>query len=126
MRRGHSYYNLYFHLTWHTKSNYPYLTEEIWKFLAIHVKIVSEKHGARVLALNGTEDHAHLLLQCRKWPDMPGIMWAIKGKSSYDISKHQIQNLYWQAGYTVFSVSEEKVGTLTKYIENQKEHHHNQ
>lgn len=125
MKRGHSYYSLYFHLIWHTKSNYPYLTEEVWKLLAMHVDAIVEKHDAKVISLNGTEDHVHLLLQCHKWPDIPKIMWAIKGKSSYDLSKHQIQNLYWQTGYTVFSVSEEKVETLIKYIENQKERHKN-
>lgn len=123
MKRGHSYYNLYFHLTWHTKANYPYLTIDVWKVLARHIKEVSSKHAAKILALNGTEDHVHVLIECHKWPKIPDLMWEIKGKSSYDIARSGVGNLFWQAGYSFFTVSEEKIEFLIRYIEKQKEHH---
>ena len=35
------------------------------------------------------------------------------------------KNFYWQDGYGAFSISDEAVGDVTRYISHQKEHHHN-
>lgn len=36
---------------------------------------------------------------------------------------NEYQNFYWQNGYGAFSVSPSKVDVVSKYIENQHEHH---
>ncbi|MBX3720689.1 MAG: IS200/IS605 family transposase [Turneriella sp.] len=123
MPKGHSYYNLYFHIVWHTKNNYPYLTEDVLKYIDKLSRRICRQQSCEVLELNGTEDHLHLLIRCSKWISIPDLMWAIKGKSSYEISRQEGCNLFWQSGYALFSVSEKDIPNVRKYILNQKHHH---
>jgi len=37
--------------------------------------------------------------------------------------KEDLSNFSWQSGYGCFSVSESKVQSVSRYIENQEEHH---
>ena len=119
----HSYYNLYYHLIWHTKDNLPYLQGEINHLVLEHIHQVCKEKSIEVKALNTTENHVHLLIGLRKWQNIPDLMWQIKGKSSYDIKKFPNLNLEWQTGYTVFTVSEKEVDKIIDYINNQEEHH---
>ena len=50
-----------------------------------------------------------------------------KGSSKWVKAKSELLRKFsWQSGYGVFSVSEEKVATVSKYIAGQGEHHRRQ
>ena len=64
-----------------------------------------DKYDIKILALNSTEIHVHLLIQVKKWISIAEVIWEIKGKSSFEIKKHQNLNLSWQTGYSIFTIS---------------------
>ena len=68
-----------------------------------------DKYDIKILALNSTEIHVHLLIQVKKWISITEVIWEIKGKSSFEIKKHQDLNLSWQTGYSIFTISEENL-----------------
>jgi putative transposase len=79
----------------------------------------------KVRAVNGTEDHVHILFLLSQNFSLKDIFQSIKGESSHwinasDFMKHKFA---WQTGYGAFSVSESMVKEVEKYIANQKEHH---
>ena len=120
---AHSYLNLYYHLIWHTKKNLPYLQGDVKRFVFNHIKRTCTKYSVKLVELNSIENHIHLLINPRKWISIPDFVWEIKGKSSYDIKKMPNLNLNWQDGYAVFTVSEQEVEKLKKYIKNQEKNH---
>jgi hypothetical protein len=46
-----------------------------------------------------------------------------RGSSSWLKTKPRLRYFAWQSGYGAFSISPFHVGPLTRYIQNQKEHH---
>jgi REP element-mobilizing transposase RayT len=60
----------------------------------------------------------------RKKP-IAAVVKQVKGSTSRYINKEQLidQPFAWQRGYAVFSVSEQALDRLYKYIRDQKKHH---
>jgi len=84
--------------------------------------------GCYVIAIDGTEDHRHLLIASPATVTAADIMKHIKGGSSYMINELGYKGLTsdrfrWQNKYAVFSVSDWAVNRVKKYIERQKKHH---
>jgi len=76
-------------------------------------------------ALNGTSEHIHLLFLLNPIYAVSDVIKGIKGESSHWINSEKLlaYKFAWQTGYGAFSVSESMVGSVEKYILNQKEHH---
>jgi len=53
------------------------------------------------------------------------FMAKIKSNSSKWIRKEHCPDFNWQDGYAAFSVSKSNLDTVSAYIRNQDEHHHN-
>jgi len=119
---AHSLYELKYHVIWHTKNNYPYLEGNTKNFIYAHVKDTCRQNGVEPIAIGGNENHVHLLIASKKWISIPDLVWNIKGKSSYDAKKLSALDLFWQKGYSVFTVSEQGIPALISYIHNQQEH----
>jgi putative transposase len=113
------------HIVFSTKDRYrwlsPELQPELWPYMAGIVK----NHGMVPLAINGIEDHVHLLI------GMPGTLaistavQTIKANSSRWI-KQQRRLFAWQEGFASFSVSSSKLPIVQRYIANQATHHKQQ
>ena len=79
-------------------------------------------HNIELIAIGGNEIHIHLLIMTKRWLSIPDLIWNLKGKSSYDAKKEANFNLYWQKGYSIFTVSDKYVEKLIFYINNQEKH----
>ncbi len=79
----------------------------------------------RILAINGVEDHVHLLAMVK--PDMPvaKFVGTIKANSSRWVSRTfpALEFFAWQSGYSSFTVSESNSNRVAQYVEKQEEHH---
>ena len=73
------------------------------------------------LAIGGMDDHCHLLVTHRDL-QISKMVNAIKSNSSKWMNEHK-QGFAWQNGYATFSVSASNIASVTRYIENQEEHH---
>ena len=76
-------------------------------------------------ALDGVEDHVHILCQLSRKVALMDLVEEVKTASSKWIKTKgpQYHDFHWQAGYGAFSVSESKRGDVIHYIQTQEEHH---
>jgi putative transposase len=81
--------------------------------------------GGRLLAVNGVEDHVHLLASMTATTSIAEIAGKVKGSSSKWINETfpEQSGFAWQRGYAAFSVSESQVARVAAYIARQKLHH---
>jgi putative transposase len=55
------YWQLYYHVAWATKNREPLLTPKVGPILYGFLRSQAIDLGATVFALNGTQDHVHLV-----------------------------------------------------------------
>jgi REP element-mobilizing transposase RayT len=77
-------------------------------------------------ALNGIEDHIHVLCQLSRKIAVMDLIEELKTSSSKWIKTQgsAYHDFHWQSGYGVFSVSESQRPKVIHYIQTQEEHHH--
>jgi REP element-mobilizing transposase RayT len=117
--------HLYVHFVWATWDRLPLLTPVIES--SVHACIAGEcrELKCQVLAVNGIEDHVHLLARLHAAVSTAELAKQVKGASSHLVT-HVVdpdQGFKWQGSYGAFSVSETDVPRVRRYIENQKAHH---
>ena len=120
------YSEINLHMTWHTKNNDPVLIDLIEN--RVHHYLEHETRKAKNVffhAVNGTENHVHLVASIP--PSLLISEWIgkLKGGSSFYIN-HEIANrklLDWQDGYGVVSFGTKDLKWVVEYVNNQKEHH---
>jgi putative transposase len=122
------YHELFYHFSWATLRRETLLRRS-WqmRLLEVLAEEVSKREGT-LIAHNSMPDHIHLLVQLPPTVCASKFIGAIKGGSSHRIH-HEIQPGYpvkWQQGYGVVSVRRGDLVTVTRYIENQEEHHREQ
>jgi REP element-mobilizing transposase RayT len=127
MKRRNNYYQLVYHFIWGTKNKLPLLTPTIEARLFPYIGYKSKELGYFLHAINGTEDHIHLLLSLTPSILLADVAKNLKGSSSHYINKETDlgEILYWQDGYGVVTLREVEIPKVVRYIKNQKEHHLN-
>lgn len=95
-----SYAEINLHLTWHTKDNYPFVTNRLKPDLYAFIKNrVVEDRQAYFHAVGGIADHVHLAASFFPPLEIDNWIGQIKGASSHEFGKA----LQWQSGYGVVS-----------------------
>ena len=80
---------------------------------------------ARLLEINGTANHVHLLIRESKSVADQVFIGLLKGDSSrwVNVTLQKTGHFSWQNGYAWFSVGPADVNRAVNYIRKQKEHH---
>jgi REP element-mobilizing transposase RayT len=117
--------SLLVHLIYSTKDRYPFILPEIEPELYAYTSTILRELGCPSLAMNGTEDHVHILFRLSRTRTMAEIVEEVKSSTSKWIKTKGgiLTRFYWQSGYGAFSIGESGVKALKAYIANQKEHH---
>jgi putative transposase len=108
-----------------TKDRRPFLTaqlqDRLWPFLGG----IDRENRMKALSIGGVEDHVHLLLTLPATMPIAKAMQLMKGGSSKWVHEtFPDQRLFaWQEKYGAFGVSVSQLEKITKYIENQPQHH---
>jgi len=125
MKRSSTYYKLVYHFIWRTKNHLPLLTPTIEARLFPYIGYKCKELGYFLHAIDGTEDHIHLLLSLTPSILVEDVAKNLKGASSHYINKETDlgEIFYWQDGYGVVTVREAEIPKVVKYIKRQKEHH---
>jgi REP element-mobilizing transposase RayT len=113
------------HGVFSTKNRRPILRTEIIPELTRVVGGILRKRDGKLLALNGTADHVHLLAIFHPKHALADLFRDIKCVSS-DWIHDTIRGMgefAWQSGYSVFSVSKSKASEVEGYIARQRTHH---
>jgi len=118
-----SLFKILIHVIFSTKDRADLITPDIEGDLFGYIHGIVEKNKSKLILINGTTNHVHLLISLGKLFDVPELVGDIKRSSSRWIKTKGATDFYWQRGYGVFSIGQSQVPTVTKYIANQKEHH---
>ena len=112
------FWRLYYHLVWGTKNREPLIDEGIEKRLFPYLVDRANELDCRVLAINGWNDHVHMVISIPPKYAIAEVVKRLKGASSHDFD-----GLGWQRGYGALSVGERQCQIAIGYVKNQKEHH---
>jgi len=122
---GHSYLEFYYHFVWSTKRRERLISTEIEPILFAYIGKRCVEMGVFVYALNGVEDHVHLV--CSVPPKIPvaELLDKIKGGSSHYMNhlENSSHVLYWQAGYGGLTFGKKDLKRIVAYVQNQKLRH---
>lgn len=99
----------------------PEWKDELYKYITGIVQTNNHK----LLIINGTSNHIHILIDYKPHQLVPELLQDIKGHSSKWINQRGFVRgkFQWQQGYGAFSYSKSQISRVVEYIENQKEHH---
>jgi putative transposase len=113
------------HIVFSTKDREGFIDPSIEQELHRYITGICAHHNSPVLAINGMQDHIHILLSLGREIAISKLITEIKANSSRWIkSKGQTyHNFQWQNGYGIFSVARKNIENVINYIGTQKEHH---
>lgn len=99
----------------------PSFEQEVYKYMSGIIKGKEQKP----LAINGMQDHIHILAGLKPVMRISDLVRDIKNNSTNFINaKNWLKKKFsWQEGYGVFSYSQSNFGKVIDYIQNQKKHH---
>lgn len=95
--------------------------EELYKYIT---GIVTHK-GQKLLAINGTPDHIHILIGMKPACCLSDLVREIKKSSNAWVEEKAFcpSKFQWQEGYGAFSYSHSSLDQVISYIQHQKDHH---
>ena len=70
-------------------------------------------------------DHVHLLVRLSPTATVSEFVGQVKGAAAYRVNR-ELQpkfRLRWQEGYSVLTLRKDEVEGVSRYIDNQEEHH---
>ena len=122
---GDSYTNLLYHIVFSTKDRQPLITPDYEVRLYDYIGGTIRELGGISLALNGTEDHLHLLAKLRPDRALSDALRKVKANASGWMHRvfPRLEDFTWQRGYGAFTVSQSNVREVSEYIARQKQHH---
>ena len=125
---AHTYCHLMYHTVFSTKCRKPLIQPEMMPELVKVVGGIIRDRDGRLLAMNGTSNHVHLLNLFQAKHSVSEMLRDIKAVSSDWVHERfsDSRAFAWQAGYGCFSVSKSNCGEVEKYIDNQEPHHRRQ
>jgi len=99
----------------------PNYQEEVNKYIT---GIVTNKRS-KMLAINGTPDHIHILVGLNPAQAISDLVRDIKtGSNEWMNEKRWFREKFsWQEGYGAFSYSRSQLDRVAKYVINQPAHH---
>jgi REP element-mobilizing transposase RayT len=119
------YWQLFYHAVWATQYREPVLGAEVEPFAHDLIRDKAKELGAVVHALNGMEDHVHLVISIPPKLAPAFFIGQVKGASSTRLnqSRRLGRPFFWQDEYAVFSLDAKRLPHHVAYVDNQKLHH---
>lgn len=100
---------------------HPSWEEQLYKYITGVVQNKDQK----MLAINGMQDHIHLLIGLRPTCTISNLVQEIKKASNLFINSKKLTAypFFWQTGYGAFSYRHSDIQMVIEYIQDQKAHH---
>ena len=118
-----SYWRLFYHLVWTTKQREPWLTPDVEPMIYDLLRSKAVGLGATVFAVNGTEDHVHMVAAIPPKIAVATFVGQVKGVATARYNADAEQHVRWQAEYGAFTTDGKRLPYLVAYVEQQKQHH---
>ena len=119
------YWHLFYHMVWATKNREPLLTAEIEPVVYGFLRAKAIGLGAMVFALNGVEDHVHMIASIPPVISVARFVGQVKAVASTKLNKSglTVERFSWQNEYAVFSLDRKRLQPHVEYVDRQKERH---
>jgi REP-associated tyrosine transposase len=90
-----------------------------------YISVTSKNIDCPIFAINGVEDHLHILVTIKPSMSLSDYIKKIKISSSIFIKKNKVFPFFtkWAVGYSIFTCRMNDKKTVINYINNQEEHH---
>jgi REP element-mobilizing transposase RayT len=119
---SHTYTQNTVHVVFSTKDRRKLIPKEFKSRLCSYLAGICKQDGIFVHAIDGMEDHVHLLIQIPATLALARYVNTLKSNSSKWANEEGCP-LAWQKGYAAFSVSVSNIPAVIRYIRNQESHH---
>ena|ERR1044071_2034434 len=119
---SHAYVRNHIHLVFGTKDRSAIIAKEVQPELWSYIAGICRNQGMAAIAINGMEDHIHVLFHLPPIMALAKAVQLIKANSSKWMNEHG-RRFAWQEGYGGFGVSISNTAAVAKYIRNQEQHH---
>jgi putative transposase len=115
-----SYVLNYVHCVFSTKGRAQLIRdpEPLWAYM----RGIARNCGFDILAIGGTNNHVHLLMNVPAGKQLVALVRDLKANSSR-FMKTRVPLFSWQDGYAGISVSPSQLASVKVYIAGQEEHH---
>jgi putative transposase len=122
---GRTYTQLFTHVIFSTKQRARLIVPELKAELHAYLGGLTREFKGKALAINGMEQHVHLLVSLPPSVSVSDALRFIKANSCKWVHEKwpRRSSFAWQLGYGAFSVSKSNVPEVVDYIRNQEEHH---
>lgn len=119
-----AFWRLYYHLVWSTKNREPLIKPEIEKRLYAYLVTKAAELGCYVYAVNGCQEHVHLIIAIPPKHAVAEVVKHLKGASSHNLNQAGLDYTFaWQRGYGALSLGERQRQQAEDYVAKQKTHH---
>ena len=115
-----------YHIVWATKNRQPWILPDYEERLYAFLKSKAGELDCYLYAVNGTEDHTHVVASI---PPKHSVAWfvkTLKGASAYFINtavRPPAFHFAWQRGYGSLTIGERQRDAAIAYVNSQKQHH---
>ncbi len=118
-------WRLYYHLIWGTKDRQMLIDSRREARLYPYIISKADSINCIIHAINGTEDHIHIIASIPPKLSIAEFVKRVKGSSSHYLNQNfsAPPKFLWQEGYGVFSLGGKQLDTAIAYVQNQKIYH---
>lgn len=122
---ANTYTQIHLHFVFAVKFRNGIIRSEWKDSLYKYTAGIIRNNNHKLLAINGMQDHIHILIGLRPSQSISDLMKDVKQSSSKWINENKLVNGHfeWQEGYGAFSHSKSQINKVINYIENQELHH---
>lgn len=122
---ANTYTQIYIHIVFTVEGRQNLIRKEYKEELHKYITGIVKNKGQKVIAIDGTSDHVHILIGVKPNIALSDLVRDVKANSSKFISdkKWVMGRFNWQEGFGAFSYSHSQLDTVANYIKNQEEHH---
>jgi putative transposase len=122
---GHAFHQLYYHFVWATARRDPLIHRSYRPALLQILNEEAKTRGGWPIRHNAMPDHVHLLMRLPPAVSVSDFIGQVKGATSFRVNrdvKPQFR-LAWQEGYGVLTLRKDELEDVSRYIDNQEQHH---
>jgi putative transposase len=119
---SHAFVKNHIHLVFSAKDRTKSIAKDIQPELWSYMAGICRNQGMAAIAINGMEDHTHVLFHLPPTTSLAKAVQLIKANSSKWMNEHG-RHFAWQEGYGAFGVSISNTDVVARYIRNQEQHH---
>lgn len=122
---ANTYSQIYIHFVFSVQNRMSLISPKWESELYQYMIAIIDSHGHKTYAINGMPDHIHVLVSMNPKQSQSELMYHIKRSSSKWINENGfvVGKFTWQEGFGAFSYGKSQIPSITRYIENQEEHH---